>query len=91
MHKNQQKFLTCLRGDKKSSKLLLFLLIDSLFCCLEHLFESQDDFLSLLIFGECWQLYMLSGHLTPNFIWGFFLAAHILSLCSLMSSTLEKR
>jgi hypothetical protein len=25
------------------AKLVLFLLIDSIFCCFEHLFESQDD------------------------------------------------
>jgi hypothetical protein len=44
MCKNQQKFLTCLTGAKKFAKLLLFLLTDSVFCCFEHLFESQDDY-----------------------------------------------
>jgi hypothetical protein len=35
--------VTCLRGAEKFAKLLLFLLADFVFCCFEHLFESQDD------------------------------------------------
>jgi hypothetical protein len=35
--------VTCLRGVEKFAKLLLFLLADSIFCCFEHLFASQDD------------------------------------------------
>jgi hypothetical protein len=66
-------------GAKKFAKLLLFLLTDSVFCCIKHSFESQDDFfLSILIFYECWQLNILSGHLTPNFIWGFLSNTHII-------------
>jgi hypothetical protein len=42
------------------------------------LFESQDDFLSLLKFIECWQLNALSGHLAPNLIWGFLCSTHII-------------
>jgi hypothetical protein len=38
--KNQQKFLTCLRGAKKVDKLLLFFFTDSVFCCFERSFES---------------------------------------------------
>jgi hypothetical protein len=34
---------TCLRGAEKFAKLLLFLLIDFVFCYFERLFESQDD------------------------------------------------
>jgi hypothetical protein len=50
--KKPEKILTCLSGAKKFRKLLLVFLTDSVFCCFELSFESQDDFLSLLIFGE---------------------------------------
>jgi hypothetical protein len=56
----------------------LFFLTDIVFCCFERLFESQDDSLSLLIFCESWQLNILSGHLTPNFMWGFLSSTHII-------------
>jgi hypothetical protein len=41
--KNQQKFLTCLRGGNKFSTLLLFFWIDFAFCCFEHSLEPQFD------------------------------------------------
>jgi hypothetical protein len=42
-------------------------------------------FLSLLIFSECWQLNTLSGHLAPNFIWGFLCSTHIIFVPSNIS------
>jgi hypothetical protein len=39
------------KGGEKFDKLMLFLLTIYVFCCFEHLFESQDDyFLVFLIF-----------------------------------------
>jgi hypothetical protein len=82
LNKNIEKIGDMFKGANKFAKLLLFLLADSVFCCFEHLFESQDDSLSLLIFSECWQLNKLSGHLAPNFIWGFLCSTHIMLLPS---------
>jgi hypothetical protein len=76
------KNLDMFKGAKKLAKLLLFLLTDSVFCCFEHLFESQDDFFSFLIFCEYWQLNILSGNLVPNFIWGFLSSTHIIFMPS---------
>jgi hypothetical protein len=38
MYKNQQKILICLKGEKIRQANA-----GSVFCCFEHLFESQDD------------------------------------------------
>jgi hypothetical protein len=43
MQKDQQKFLTCLRGRNKFATLLLFLWTNSAFCCFKHSFEPQFD------------------------------------------------
>jgi hypothetical protein len=37
------KNVICLRGAEKFVKMLVSLLTDFVFCCFEHLFESQDD------------------------------------------------
>jgi hypothetical protein len=86
LNKNIAKLCDMFKGVEKFSKLLLFLLGDYVFCCFEHSFESQDDsFLVFFIFSECWQLNTLSGHFSPNFIWGFLCNTHIIFVPSNVS------
>jgi hypothetical protein len=61
------------------------------FCCFEHLFESQDD-----SFWVLWYLVNVGNlihslGILHQILFGVLCAAHILSLCPLMSTTLEKR
>jgi hypothetical protein len=43
MLKKSEKNSDMFKGGKKIAKLLLFSMIDSVFCCFEHSFEPQSD------------------------------------------------
>jgi hypothetical protein len=88
--KNTAKIPNMFKGVKKIAKLLLFLLTDSVFCCFEHLFESQDDFLVFQYLVNFENL-IYSLDTLHQILFGVLLEAHILSLYPLMSTILEKR
>jgi hypothetical protein len=91
LNKNLTKDHDLFKGVEKFIKLLLFLLTDFVFYCFERLFESQDD--SFWVF---WYLVNV-GNLIHSLdtmhqiLFRVFFAALILSLCPLISTTLEKR